>query len=144
LRPEDFKDDGKDAGDIGSGHVVTALYEIVPVGVPIDLPDVDPLKYQKPAQAKQGSDEWLTCKMRYKDPAGGGSKELARILPSGAEQAAMSEDFQFAAAVAEFGLVLRNSPYKGEADYDHALQRADRGRSYDPHGHRAEFVTLVR
>jgi len=144
LKAEDFKNDANDAGDIGSGHVVTALYEVVPFGVSIDLPEVDPLKYQKTDQPKKGSDEWLTVKMRYKSPTGNASKELATVLPYDTKRESMSEDFQFAAAVAEFGLVLRDSPYKGTASYATSLRRAETATGYDPYGHRAEFLTLVR
>lgn len=143
LKNEDFKNDAKDAGDMGSGHTVTALYEIVPVGVKIDLPGVDPLKYQTPAKPTTDASEWLTVKMRYKQPEGEASKELSSVLPSKAEQA-MNEDFQFAAAVAEFGLVLRDSPYKGEATLDTAIMRAAGAAQFDPNGHRAEFVQLAR
>jgi Ca-activated chloride channel family protein len=144
LKNEDFKDDKKDAGDMGSGHTVTALYEIVPVGVKIDLPGVDPLKYQTPAKpAANTGGEWLTVKMRYKQPEGEESKELALVLPAKAEQS-MGEDFRFAAAVAEFGLVLRESPYKGTATYDGAIKQATGAMQYDPNGHRAEFVGLVQ
>lgn len=143
LKDEDFKNDAKDAGDIGSGHTVTALYEIVPVGVKLDLPGVDPLKYQAPAKTGAKSDEWLTVKMRYKQPDGDTSKELVAVMPKGAERA-MAEDFRFAAAVAEFGLVLRDSPYKGKAALADVIARADAARGYDPNGHRAAFVDLVR
>lgn len=143
LKSEDFKDDKKDAGDLGSGHTVTALYEIVPVGVKIDLPGVDPLKYQTPAKpSDKGSDEWLTVKLRYKQPEGETSKEMAAVL-GGKAEAEMGEDFRFAAAVAEFGLVLRDSPYKGDAGYDAALKRAKLATEYDPNGHRAELLTLI-
>src|SRR5262249_41101374 len=104
LKDEDFRDDGKDAGDMGSGHTVTALYEIIPVGVKIDLPGVDPLKYQTPPQPGAATDEWLMVKMRYKQPNGDASQELAAALPAAAERP-MGEDFRFASAVAEFGLV---------------------------------------
>ncbi len=143
LKDEDFKDDMKDAGDIGSGHTVTALYEIVPVGVTIDLPGVDPLKYQKPAQPATASSEWLTVKMRYKQPDGDVSKELATVLAGNAEKA-MGEDFRFAAAVAEFGLVLRDSPYKGRANLADVLDRATGAMNYDPNEHRRAFLDMVR
>jgi Ca-activated chloride channel family protein len=144
LRNEDFKDDAKDAGDVGSGHAVTALYEVVPAGVKLDLPGVDPLKYQGAAKpAENPSDEWLTVKMRYKQPDGDASKEISSVLAAEAV-GAMSEDFRFAAAVAEFGLVLRDSPYKGAASFDAAAKRAEGAMQYDPNGHRAEFVQLVR
>lgn len=143
LKDEDFKDDAKDAGDIGSGHTVTALYEVVPVGVKIDLPGVDPLKYQTPPQPGTATDEWLMVKMRYKQPDGDASKELAAALPAAAEKPP-GEDFRFASAVAEFGLVLRDSPYKGSANLATVRSRAEGAKEFDPHGHRAEFVELVR
>ena len=143
LRDEDFKDDNKDAGDIGSGHTVTALYEIVPVGVKIDLPGVDPLKYTAPAQPGAATDEWLTVKMRYKQPDGDVSKELVGVLPVSGEKP-MSEDFRFAAAVAEFGLVLRESPYKSNANLGDVLSLAEGAMKHDPNGHRKEFLDIVR
>jgi Ca-activated chloride channel family protein len=143
LKQEDFKNDAKDAGDIGSGHTVTALYEIVPVGVNIDLPAVDPLKYQTPAETAGNADEWLTVHMRYKQPDGEQSKEMAAVL-QGAGMAKGSEDFRFAASVAEFGLELRQSAFKGDAKFDAVIERATGASGYDPNGHRKEFVELVR
>jgi Ca-activated chloride channel homolog len=143
LKNEDFKNDAKDAGDLGSGHTVTALYEIVPAGVKMDLPGVDPLKYQPPAKPDAtASGEWLTVKMRYKQPEGGASKELAAVLPKLGEEP-MSDDFQLAAAVAEFALVLRDSPHKGQASYESAAKRAAGAAGDDPNGHRAELVRLM-
>jgi Ca-activated chloride channel homolog len=142
LKDEEFKDDAKDAGDIGSGHTVTALYEIVPAGVKLDVPGVDPLKYQTPAKPTRASAEWLSVKTRYKHPDGDESRELAAVL--GGEGKAMGEDFRFAVAVAEFGLVLRDSPYKGRATLSGVLSRAATATNHDPHGHRAEFLILVR
>jgi Ca-activated chloride channel family protein len=141
LNTEDFKNDAKDAGDLGSGHTVTALYEIVPAGVSIDLPGVDPLKYQQPRDAA-ASDEWLTVKMRYKHPEEDVSKELGLVLPGGAG-GPMGEDFRFAAAVAEFALVLRDSPYKGSANFASVIDRATGATGSDPGGHRAEFLKLA-
>jgi Ca-activated chloride channel family protein len=143
LKDEDFKDDSKDAGAMGSGHTVTALYEVVPAGVKINVPGIDPLKYQTPAQPTSKSDEWLTVKMRYKQPDGDESKQLVAVLPKTAGEKAMSEDFRFAAAVAEFGLVLRDSPYKGNAKLEHVLSQAESAKTYDPNGHRKEFLSLV-
>jgi Ca-activated chloride channel family protein len=143
LKDEDYKNDAKDAGDIGSGHTVTALYEIVPVGVKIDLPGVDPLKYQAPAKTSGTTDEWLTVRMRYKQPDGEVSRELVAVLAANATER-MNEDFRFAAAVAEFGLVLRDSPYRGQANLGNVLTRADRSLGADANGHRREFVELVR
>lgn len=144
LKAEDFKNDAKDAGDMGSGHQVTALYEIVPAGVKIDLPGVDPLKYRAVAKPAGGTDEWLTVKMRYKHPESDKSKELVRAMPGSLGTGAMSSDFRFAAAVAEFGLCLRDSPYKGNATLADVLNRAERSLTPDPNGHRAEFLQLAR
>ena len=142
LRDEDFKNDAKDAGDMGSGHQVTVLYEVVPVGVKIDLPGVDPLKYQAPKEAK-GSDEWLTVKMRYKQPEGETSKELAKPL-AGAVGKELSDDFRWAAAVASFAQLLRDSPHKGGMTYAGVLEEAAGAVGPDPNGHRKEFLGVVR
>lgn len=128
---------------MGSGHTVTALYEIVPAGVKIDLPDVDPVKYQKPAEPTGNADEWLTVKMRYKQPDGDTSKEQAAVL-KGDGTAKPSEDFRFASAVIEFGLVLRDSKFKGDANLDRVIDRAANAMTFDPNGHRKEFLELVR
>jgi Ca-activated chloride channel family protein len=144
LNAEDFHDDRKDAGDMGSGHTVTAFYAIVPVGVSIDLPGVDPLKYQAPKEPAGPSDEWLTVRMRYKHPDSDTSTEtLPAVLPGSAGSQPMSEDFRFAAAAAEFALVLRDSPHKGSASYATVIDRATGAAGYDPGGHRAEFLRLV-
>jgi Ca-activated chloride channel family protein len=143
LKQEDFKNDAKDAGDMGAGHTVTALYEIVPVGVKIDLPDVDPLKYQKPAQPTGNANEWLTVKMRYKAPDADVSKEMAAVL-TGTGNEAMSEDFRFASSVAEFGLVLRDSKFKGNANFESLIERASGAMNFDPNGHRKEFVEMAK
>src|SRR5262249_37562967 len=139
----DFKNDAKAAGAMGSGHTVTALYEIVPAGVSIDLPGVDPLKYQQPKEPAAPSDDWLTVKMRYKHPEADASKELAAVLPGAAGSAPMSDGFRFAAAAAEFALVLRDSPHKGSAGFATTIDRATGAAGYDPGGHRAEFLKLV-
>jgi Ca-activated chloride channel family protein len=143
MKAEDFKNDAKDAGDMGAGHTVTALYEIVPAGVKFDLPNVDATKYQKPAKVAVNVEEWLTVKMRYKPPTSDTSKELSAVL-TGAGTGPVGDDFRFAAAVAEFGLVLRDSPYKGSASLDAVIGRASGAVGRDPHGHRAEFVDLAR
>ncbi|HEX4611203.1 MAG TPA: VWA domain-containing protein [Urbifossiella sp.] len=144
LRNEDFKNDTVDAGDLGSGHTVTALYELVPVGVAVDVPGVDPLRYQAPAQAAGPADEWLTVKMRYKAPEGETSKEVSASLGSNAAGRPVPEGLVFAGAVAEWGLVLRESPYRGSANLGAALARAEAACGYDPHGHRRAFLDLVR
>jgi Ca-activated chloride channel family protein len=144
---QDFKDDAKDAGDMGSGHTVTALYEVVPVGVPLELPGVDPLKYQKSAGVPTkaaATGEWLTAKMRYKHPESAQSLELARPLSGEALGKPMARDFALAAAVAEFGMLLRDSPYKGQANWDRVLSAAEASVGADPGGHRHEFTGMVR
>ncbi len=143
LRAEDFKNDKKDAGDLGAGHSVTALYEIIPAGSKETGGDVDPLKYQtaRPA-ANAGKDELLTLKLRYKEPEGSQSRELARVLK--ATPGAASADFRFALAVAEFGLLLRDSEYKGSATYDNAVELASSSLGKDEDGRRAEFLSLVK
>src|SRR5262249_43788986 len=125
LKTEDFKNDAKDAGDMGSGHTVTAFYEVVPVGGKNDLPAPDPLEYQNVAPPANASKDWLTVRMRYKEPDAGASKEQTAVLTDGAEKIEPSDDFKFAASVVEFGLLLRDSPYKGSAGYDGVLHRAD-------------------
>lgn len=142
LKDEDFKNDAKDAGDMGSGHQVTVLYEIVPPGVKIDVPGVDPLKYQ-PAKDSAVSDEWLTVKMRYKHPDAETSKELSKAL-SGEVRKDLSEDFRFAAATASFAQLLRDSPHKGAMTYAGVLEEAQGCVGTDPNGHRKSFLELVK
>jgi Ca-activated chloride channel family protein len=146
LAHQDFNNDAKDAGDMGAGHTVTALYEIVPAGQPLPAPGIDPLKYQQPAAPAKAADggEWLTVKMRYKDPDAETSKLLTQALEGTAWKASdMPPDFRFAAAVAEFGMLLRNSAHRAEATYAGVRQLAKDGLGEDPHGHRAEFLRLV-
>jgi len=144
LANEDFNNDRKDAGELGAGHTVMALYELVPVGTAQPL--IDPLKYQLP-QAKAGSTaaEVLTVKLRYKEPQGSTSKLLAQPLAGAAVAIAQATaDQQFAAAVAEFGLLLRQSEQRGTATYATAAQLAQAGRGPDADGYRAELVRLVK
>jgi Ca-activated chloride channel family protein len=168
LRTEDFNDDKKDAGEIGAGHTVTALYEIVPAGKKVEVGAVDELKYQKPVgrtilsvenesgNAKEPTDkivrptadpskELLTLKMRYKAPDGDTSKKLEwPVTDDGKAFAAASGDTKFAAAVAAFGLMLRNSQYKGNLTYAAVIELAQSGIGDDTHGYRKEFVEMVR
>jgi Ca-activated chloride channel homolog len=146
LAHQDFNDDKKDAGDIGAGHTVTALYEIVPAGVDIEVPGVDPLKYQEPTRptARAKSDEVLTLKLRHKQPDADRSTLMEVTLKDeGRAFEGTSTDFRFAAAVASFGMVLRDSPYKGSADLAKALKWAKASLGPDEGSLRAEFVTLV-
>jgi Ca-activated chloride channel family protein len=148
LRTEDFNDDKKDAGEIGAGHRVTALYEIVPAGEKVDLPPVDDLKYQHAVSANEpvaDSKELLTLKLRFKPADGDTSTKVEFPLSDvGKAFGAATSDFKFAAAVASFGMLLRNSEHKGNATFDAVLEIATDGASHDPHGYRAEFLELVR
>ncbi len=147
LRAEDFNDDKKDAGEIGSGHTVTALYELIPPGEEADLPKVDELKYQRAAKAAPAakSDEIMTVKLRYKKPDGDTSDKIeVPVKGEAGEIASAGADLKFAAAVAEFGMLLRHSPHKGSSDWKGALELAAAGRGPDAHGDRAEFIDLVR
>jgi len=147
LKNEDFNDDRKDAGEIGAGHTVTAFYEIVPPGVKIEVPGVDPLKYQQPTKlspaAAQG--ELLTIKLRYKEPDGETSKLLAfPAVDSGKKFEQASPDFKFASAVASFGMLLRDSAYKGDVTFDRVTEIGMANKGEDKDGFRAEFINLVR
>lgn len=145
LRNEDFNDDKKDAGDIGAGHSVTALYEIVPAGVAVpSAGKVDDLKYQqKPAPAAAGaSGELLTVKVRYKEPSGQTSKLLSQPVKGG-ESKAPSADMQWAAAMAGFGMLLRESPHKGQLTWNQVLAIAVNSMGKDPEGYRKQAVQMI-
>ena len=151
LKKEDFNNDKIDAGEIGAGHTVTALYEVVLVGddSPSEAPAVDPLKYQAKTKAKLvktgNSPEMLTLKIRYKAPTSDESSKLEfPLVDSGAVFAASSQDFKFAAAVASFGMMLRESPHKGAVTYDSVLGWAEDGLGEDNGGYRHEFMDLVK
>ncbi|MFA6286369.1 MAG: von Willebrand factor type A domain-containing protein [Opitutaceae bacterium] len=153
LKKEDFNNDAVDAGEVGAGHTVTALYEIVPVGLNDDgaaRPTVDALKYQqvearsqKPASVD--SPELLTVKIRYKATEGDVSKKLEfPLIDTGAGFAKADGEFRFAAAVAAWGMLLRDSPHKGSATFDQVAGWAEDGMGNDESGYRAEFIQLVR
>lgn len=144
LNDEDFNDDEKDAGELGSGHKVTALYEIIPTGVPSKfLKDVDDLKYSKKEKNDFG-DELLTVKFRYKEPDGKKSKLITKTLDEPKSNATMSDDMKFMSAVALFGMNLRNSEYANGTGTDKILVLAEEGRGNDDDGYRAEFIRLVK
>jgi len=155
LRKEDFNNDKIDAGEIGAGHTVTALYEVVPVGASPDpsssIPAIDPLKYQSPpatgtvSSDSKSSPEMMTVKLRYKKPDGDKSQLIERALAdSDAKFANASTDLKFAAAVAEFGMLLRDSQYKGNGTMGAVLEWAQEGKGADANGYRAGFIELVR
>ena len=143
LNKEDFNDDKKDAGEIGAGHSVTALYEIVPVGGKVDAANVDALKYQRETRATRAaaSGELMTVKVRYKAPAGQTSKLLSHVLMN--RPSSMSANLGFASAVAEFGMLLRDSPSRGRASFQSASARARQFLGEDEDGYREELVRLV-
>ncbi len=143
LRSEDFNDDRKDAGELGAGHSVTALYEIIPPGEPIPAASVDALKYQKPASAaREASTELATVKLRYKEPDGDTSKLLTRVVPDSPVHL-LSDNFRLAASVAQLGMLLRESPHKGDASYDSVLELVRSVRTDDEQGYRRELLALI-
>ena len=144
LRDQDFNDDTKDAGEIGSGHTVTALYEIIPVGSHSDqkVEGVDPLRYQAPpVREGTATNELLFVRLRYKEPDGETSRLIERAVVDRGERA--SADLTFASAVAAFGLVLRDSEYKGSATLGSVLRAAKQSVGEDPNGYRADFIRVV-
>ncbi len=146
LKKEDFSDDTKDAGEMGAGHSVTALYEVIPVGVESNVTKVDSLRYQTIGIKPEAIDspELLTIKIRYKLPGKGESDLLTRpVLDKEIALEESSDDFRFSAAVAEFGLLLRESKFKGNASYQATLDLAKGSKGIDEEGYRSEFVRLV-
>jgi Ca-activated chloride channel family protein len=149
LQNQDFNNDKKDAGELGSGHSVTALYEVIPVGVKSDvsLSNVDPLKYQqtKVEPTKNGSNELMQVKLRYKQPNQTTSQRLTvPLVDRGLKLKDTSTNFKFSAAVAAFGMVLRDSQYKGTANFDEVLKLSSQSQGTDLDGYRAEFIRLVQ
>ncbi len=149
LQKEDFKDDRKDAGELGSGHSVTALYEVVPIGARAVTMADDSLTYQQTSLRPGGkhSGELMTVRLRYKDPKGSTSRLLETAVADRSDGqrdiAAASEDLRFQSAVAEFAMLLRDSEFKGTASWDQALALARGARGDDEQGYRAEFIGLV-
>jgi len=146
LKARDFNDDSKDAGEMGAGHTVTALYEIVPPGADAGIPGVDPLKYQRPAAPPQrtvpvASTELMTVKVRYKLPDG--DRSTLVTVPVAGRDTASPRNLGFAAAVAEFGMLLRDSPFKGDSSWEQVARLATEHRGTDADGYRAEFTRLA-
>jgi Ca-activated chloride channel family protein len=143
LADADFNDDTKDAGDMGAGHSVTALYEVVPAGARAGARRVDPLKYQEDRRPSAVADasELMTVKLRYKAPDADESELLVVAVKEGGQTD--SADLRFAAAVAAFGMLLRDSEHKGTATFADVLELARQGRGEDAGGYRAEFIQLV-
>ncbi len=146
LAAEDFRDDDKDAGEIGAGHSVVALYELVPPGVDDTKREVNPLKYQvnAPSAAATSSTETATVKLRFKQPDGESSVERTLVVNDGAQDwRDASSELRFAAAVASFGMILRESPHKGSSTLELVSQLAQGATAFDPNGHRAAFLAMV-
>lgn len=146
LASEDFNDDQKDAGELGSGHTVTALYEIIPVGIKDEFTKpVDDLKYQsKAAVTANNTNEIMTVKLRYKKPDEDVSRLISQpVIDSNKPLVQSSDNFRFSAAVAEFGLLLRNSEYKENGNYQQVILMAKSAKGKDANGYRSEFINLV-
>ncbi len=147
LKSEDFNNDKKDAGELGSGHTVTALYEIIPAGVESDfIHTVDDLKYQKNEtnEATRASKELLTLKLRYKEPNGTKSKLITKVVKNKpVELQNTSDNYRWSVAVAGFGMLLRESPFKGDTSIKSVLQMAKHAKGEDQFGYRMEFIRLV-
>ncbi|HET6883637.1 MAG TPA: VWA domain-containing protein, partial [Pirellulales bacterium] len=152
LRAEDFNDDKKDAGEIGAGHTVTAMYEIVPAGgdaesAAVATGTVDDLKYQRTGEPTEvaANDELLTLKLRYKEPDGDSSQRIESVVKDNEHSYAQaSEDFRFAAAVAGFGMLLRGSQHQGNLTLAAVQELAEASLGADENGYRTELVELVK
>ena len=145
LKNEDFNNDQKDAGELGSGHTVTALYEIIPVGVESKFYKVDELKYQKLNTTPTAkSNELMTVKFRYKKPDGDVSKLIVHPLVDRQEALEnTSLNFRWAASVASFGMLLRNSEYLNGFSAERIIQLAQAAKGEDTEGYRTEFISLI-
>lgn len=157
LNDEDFNDDTKDAGEMGAGHTVTALYELIPAGADNEVADIDPLKYQSDRRnadrierderekvADRYAGELMTVKLRYKQPDGDRSTKIEIPVDRKVQKFdRTSDNFRFAAAVAEYGMILRSSEYLEEGSIDDVLKLARNARGGDEEGYRGEFIRLV-
>lgn len=139
LNKEDFNNDKKDAGELGAGHTVTALYELVPADLQENNTNIDDLKYQ--TSTVEPSNELMTVKLRYKEPTGEESRLITKTVEAGSVIFAPSDNLGFASAVAEFGMLLQDSPYKGSAQYDRVLDMARQYARNDEY--RQAFIDLV-
>ena len=148
LAREDFNDDKKDAGELGVGHTVTAIYEIIPVGVKSEfVKSVDPLRYQKVKEkpARQFDDELMTLKFRYKQPDGDKSKLITTtVSPSAKSFDQTSDNYRWSATVAGFGMLLRDSEFKQGANYEHMIAMGKEAMGEDNEGYRAEMIKMMK
>lgn len=142
LNDEDFNDDKKDAGEIGAGHTVTAFYELIPSDSDEEVPGVDELKYQD--SKIKDSNDIMYVKLRYKEPQGEKSKLIEFPVADIKASAEASQNFNFASAVAEFGMLLRDSEFKGESSYGHVIELAEKNKGDDMEGYRVEFIKMVK
>ncbi|HBZ00618.1 MAG TPA: hypothetical protein DEO84_04760, partial [candidate division Zixibacteria bacterium] len=145
LAKEDFNDDKKDAGEMGAGRSVTAIYEIVPAGTNEETRSVDPLKYQKvELWHRSGNAELLTVKIRYKEPDDDTSRLLSlSVTDLNKSIYECSSDFRFCASVAELGMLLRESSFKGDGTFYQVIELAKNSKGADKEGYRAEFIRLA-
>jgi Ca-activated chloride channel family protein len=145
LNNEDFNDDKKDAGELGSGHTVTAIYEIIPAGSSELVSSIDPLKYQQTTPTVVSpNDEIMTIKFRYKEPKESTSKLMTHIVYNKkTDFANASENCKFSCAVAGFGMLLRDSKYKGTSNFKTIIAQAKQAKGKDEDGYRSEFIRLV-
>jgi Ca-activated chloride channel family protein len=141
MNKEDFNDDKKDAGELGAGHTVTAFYELIPSDSDEVIQGSDELKYQ--VMTPKNSDEWMNVKLRFKHPKESKSTLLSKAVKYKDLNKQPSENFLFASSAAEFGLLLKDSQYKGNASYERVLERAKKSIGKDIEGYRREFIKLV-
>jgi Ca-activated chloride channel homolog len=147
LQSEDFNNDKKDAGELGSGHAVTALYEVIPVGVKSEFFKIDELKYSTTTinPSAKSSNELMTIKLRYKKPDEDVSKLMVHaVADSNTDLANTSENFRWSASVAAFGMLLRESDYINGFTYDQVITMAQSAKGEDQEGYRIEFINLVK
>jgi Ca-activated chloride channel family protein len=145
LNKEDFNDDKKDAGELGAGHTVTVLYEIIPPESEFTFPNIDPFKYQSDInESRENTNELLTVKFRYKEPDGDKSKLILKsLVKDEISFEESSENLRFASSVAMFGMLLRDSKFKGNSNYKNLKAIAENSLGKDKFYYRAEFLKLV-
>ncbi|MCF8360058.1 MAG: DUF3520 domain-containing protein [Prolixibacteraceae bacterium] len=147
LNEEDFKNDKKDAGEMGTGHTVTALYEIIPAGSDEEVPETEPLKYQERnnKNKKKYTNEAATVNIRYKVPGEQKSRLFSHAVKSDEKDPAdISTNYKLAAAVAQFGMLLRDSEYKGSSSFDNTIELAKQAKETDEEGYVAELINLIK
>ncbi len=146
LKKEDFDDDTKDAGELGAGHTVTAMYEIIPYGSEEEIPGIEKLKYQETKISPEAfkTKELMTIKLRYKQPDEDESRLIVHpLVDKNVDLKKTSDNYKFSAAVVEFGMLLRDSEYKGNSSVENILGLAKESKGKDENGYRAEFIKLV-